>query len=39
MNPSTDRRRQWLWFVLLWCGGLSAAWLLAAAVRWVVSGG
>ena len=37
MKPLTDKGRQWLWFAVLWCGGLSATLLLAYGVRWVVS--
>jgi hypothetical protein len=33
----TEKQRQWLWFGGLWCGGLSAAALLAWAVRWALS--
>jgi len=36
MKPCTEKRRQWVWFGLLWCGGLAAAFLLAAAARWMV---
>lgn len=28
-----DRRRQWLWFVGLWCGGLAAAFALGGAIK------
>jgi hypothetical protein len=37
MKPFTERRRQWVWFGLLWCVGLAAAFLMAAVVRWVVA--
>ena len=37
MRALTEKQRQWLWFVGLWCGGLFATLLLAQAVRWVVS--
>ena len=37
MNPPTDKRSRWAWFAVLWCGGVAAAWLLAALARWVVS--
>jgi len=33
MKALTEKQRQWLWFVLLWCGGLLACLILAAAVR------
>lgn len=31
--PTPSRRRQWLWFVALWCAGLIGALLLAAPVK------
>ncbi len=39
MKASTEKRRRWLWFGLLWCGGLGACFLLAALTRWVLSAG
>ncbi len=33
---STDKRRQWLWFLVLWCGGLAAALILGGLVRLLV---
>jgi len=33
MRPRTKKQQQWLWFVLLWCGGLATAALLAYVVR------
>lgn len=36
MRALTETGRQWLWFAVLWCGGLAATVLLAAAVRWVL---
>jgi len=32
----SNKKKQWLWFVALWCGGLAAMFLLAAAARWLV---
>jgi len=37
MKALTEKQRQWLWFALLWCGGLAATLLLAGLARWVVS--
>jgi len=37
MSPRTDKQRQWAWFVGLWCAGLLAAYLLAAAARLLFS--
>jgi hypothetical protein len=33
MRALTKKQQQWLWFVVLWCGGLAAAALLAYMVR------
>lgn len=37
MSPRTDKQRQWAWFVGLWCAGLLAVYLLAAAARVLLS--
>ena len=39
MRAFTEKQRQWLWFGLLWCAGLAAAFILASVVRWVASAG
>lgn len=36
MKPCTEKQRQWLWFIFLWCAGLSLTALLAYVMRWVV---
>ena len=36
MRPFTKKQQQWLWFLLLWCGGLAAAVLLAYLVRLIM---
>jgi hypothetical protein len=36
MRPLTKKQQQWLWFVVLWCGGLAAVMLLAHFVRLVI---
>ena len=36
MKPLTKKQRQWCWFALLWCGGLTATLLLSYGMRWVV---
>jgi len=36
MKRLTEKKRQWAWFVGLWCGGLSAALLLGYAIRWMM---
>ncbi len=33
MSPITEKQKQWLWFVGLWLGGLSAVLLLAVFIR------
>ena len=33
MKRPTEKQKQWLWFVGLWCGGLSAVMLLAYLIR------
>ena len=33
MRALTKKQQQWLWFVVLWCGGLGAVMLLAYLVR------
>jgi hypothetical protein len=35
MKRST--KKQWLWFLGLWCGGVAAMFILAQAVRWIIS--
>ncbi len=37
MKALTEKRRQWLWFTALWCGGLIAVFLLAYLARWLIS--
>lgn len=37
MKALTKKQREWLWFVLLWFGGLSGTALLALLVRMAVS--
>jgi hypothetical protein len=37
MKPITEKQKQWLWFVALCLGGLSATFLLVTLVRWVIS--
>jgi hypothetical protein len=36
MKTFTKKQRQWIWFVLLWFGGLAAALVLSYAMRWVI---
>ncbi len=36
MRPLTEKQRQWIWFILLWCGGLIGTLLLSYAMRWVI---
>ncbi|MFW6373656.1 MAG: DUF2474 domain-containing protein [Thermodesulfobacteriota bacterium] len=36
MSPFTKKQKQWLWFIWLWFGGLSAVLLLAALIRWMM---
>jgi len=36
MKACTEKQRQWLWFAALWCGGIAAALLLAAMIRWLL---
>lgn len=38
MKALTEKKRQWLWFAGLWCGGLGAAFLLAYLTRRVIAG-
>ena len=33
MRALTKKQQQWVWFVVLWCGGLAAAAMLAYFVR------
>ena len=33
MRALTKKQQQWLWFAVLWCGGLAAAAMLAYLVR------
>jgi uncharacterized membrane protein len=36
MKALTDKQRQWLWFAALWCGGLTAVFLLSYLARWLI---
>jgi len=36
MKQLTKRTSQWVWFVGLWCGGLSAVLLMAYLIRWLM---
>jgi hypothetical protein len=38
MRPLTEnKKRQWLWFAMLWCGGLVATLVLSYGFKWIVS--
>lgn len=37
MKTLTEKKKQWLWFAALWCGGLAATALLAKTTRWLFS--
>ncbi len=37
MKAFTRKQQEWLWFALLWCGGLMATGLLAFLVRMIVA--
>ena len=37
MKPLTEKQRQWLWFAVLWCGGLAATLLISLLFKWLVS--
>ena len=37
MKALTEKKRQWLWFVVLWCGGLVGVFMLSYFVRWLIS--
>jgi hypothetical protein len=30
------KKKQWLWFIALWLGGIFAMFLLATAARWLM---
>ena len=36
MKALTEKKRQWLWFAALWCGGLITAFLLSYLARWLI---
>jgi hypothetical protein len=36
MKQLTEHQKQWLWFLVLWCGGAAATMLLAYGVRWLI---
>lgn len=36
MKAFTKKQRQWLWFVLLWCGGIIGTLLLTYVIRLVI---
>ena len=37
MKACTKKQRQWLWFAMLWCGGIFATVMLSYIVRWVIT--
>lgn len=32
----SPRKREWMWFIILWCGGLMAILLLSAIIKLLV---
>ena len=36
MKPFTKKQQQWVWFIGLWCGGLTAVLLLSYIIRWMM---
>ena len=36
MKAPTEKQRQWLWFVLLWCAGMIGTLLLTYSIRFVI---
>jgi hypothetical protein len=36
MKALTEKKRQWLWFAALWCGGLITTFLLSYLARWLI---
>ena len=36
MKPGTDKRRQWGWFIGLWCAGLAAVAAVSYGLRWLI---
>jgi uncharacterized membrane protein len=36
MKPFTKKKRQWAWFIGLWCGGLSAVLLMSYIIKWMM---
>jgi len=39
MTRLTERQRQWLWFLILFAGGMAAMLLLAGIVRFILGMG
>ena len=37
MNPLTEKKRQWVWFAVLWCGGLAAVLTFSYFYKWLVA--
>jgi len=37
MNPLTEKKRQWLWFAVLWCGSLVAVLTFSYFYKWLVA--
>ncbi len=33
LEQRTEKQRQWLWFILLWCGGLGSVMFLGLIIR------
>ena len=36
MKLLTKKQQQWVWFIGLWCGGLTVVLLLAYLIRWMM---
>lgn len=36
MKPLTERQKQWMWFLILWCTGMLATVSLSYMVRGIV---
>lgn len=36
MKECTNKKRQWLWFIVLWLGGLGSIFLLSTIIKMIM---
>ncbi len=36
-QPTNDKRKQWIWFIALWCGGLLSVFTLSLFIKLIMN--